>query len=349
MKQIVLAILALLFISTPAFAQFTTDTDCGAAGYACLNGRHCSAGRCSPAWQDMNISSSPQGEIASNVESIDGKIAVLGGCPSSATTGDTPTSGGGLYDPVTDTWSAIASPSVPRQGGSSAAGNGGIYLFGGLTQCYWPYGLDGTLEFLSTSTGTWTTVPAANTPSPRYNAAMQWIGSDLVLFGGSDSMSPALPDGGRVSTGDWNPFTCDIGNCQRGGQYDIFPESMEGGGDGFRIWGGLSGYGNAPQAITNESNAWSESWSTPDGGPDFETDLCNPGEAGDHDGRRTYYLGAGNVVWIFDHMAGTWSVDGTDWPSSLSTCASSAWSNGELFSWSGDGVQYGARYQPPAP
>ncbi len=344
-RSLIIPFAITLLTPLSALAQFDTDADCGAAGYSCLNGRHCDAGRCLPAWQDVDLTGAPTGSLGGAVVAIGDKVGVFGGCEPSQTTGDYPSATAGLYDPETDTWSAMASPNISRQYASSASGNGGAFLFGGLSGCYWPYDLHSDLEF-SSDGSSWDFSSALNPPSPRYNATMTWSGSELFVWGGSNDYLPAMWDGGTLTPGnDWETFSS-AEEDQRGGSYDILTVGGE-----YRIVGGLSGYGNTAQTISYDSSLdqFSYSW-TQAPGPSYDGSLCSPSTGGDHDDLgRDLYLALDHSVWAYDSIEDSWSQDVLDWPSSLSPCASVAFSGGELFAWSGDGSQYGARYQAPAP
>lgn len=349
LKHLKFAVFAIVSLSPlSALAQFDTDADCGAEGYACLNGRHCSSERCLPAWQDITPVGAPSGAIGGAIESLDGKLAVFGGCDPAQGTGEAPAAAAALYDPATDSWDSFGSPVTGRQYAFSASGNGGIFLFGGLSGCYWPYGLPTDLEF-ATTLEDWAPLPAESSPSGRYYGSMVWTGTDLFVYGGSDDWMPAKSDGGRYTPGvGWSLFSAE-GYQQRGGQYDVVLDT-DGVNPVVRVLGGLSGYGNAPQSLTYglTTDVVSETWSVPEGGPVFDQSICAAGAGGDHDGNgHSYYLGLSGGVWDYDSVLGTWAFD-PEWTPSLSVCAPAAWSGGELFAWSGDGSAYGARYQPPA-
>lgn len=345
MKRVfLLSFVSALLAPAAAMAQFDTDSDCGAAGYACLNGRHCSGQRCLPAWQDISVVGAPAGAIGGAVENLGGKIAVFGGCSAEQQAGDFPSSPSAVYDPSSDSWTPLDAPLVSRQYAFSASGNGGVYLFGGLAGCYWPYDLPNSLEFV-TPAGTWADVSGEIPwPSGRYYGSMVWTGDSLLMYGGSDDYAAAKSDGGRFFPGlGWDVFELE-GYQQRGGQYDLVVD-----GGSVRVLGGLQGYGNAPQALTYDlTTDLATEWSMPDG-PVFDQEICAPAAGGDVDGLgRSYYLSLDGGVWAYSTVGGVWSFD-PDLPPSLNACAPAAWSGGELFAWSGDGSQYGARYQPPAP
>lgn len=330
---------------------FTTDSSCGALGYSCLNGRHCSSQRCEPAWQAIDDDGAPPGVVAGNLRPVDGKLVAFNGCESGTHTHDSPTASAGAYDPSSDTWASADAPTVPRYAASAASGNGGVYTAFGLSECYYTPSAVNSLEFLSSPSGTWGTETASSPPAARYNAAMIWDGSGLFVYGGSNNLS-AMSSGGRRAPGSaWTSLSCGIADCERGGSYDLWEDSLGGIlGLGVRVWGGLGGDAPAARTYGFLLSSWSSSWSTPSGGPDFQTDVCGASTSGGTDGtRRIYYLGNDEGVWIYDRQEADWDFDTAAWPTGLSPCAASAWLGGELFSWSGDYGQVGGRYQPPAP
>ena len=112
------------------------------------------------------------------------KMIVWGGSDSS----------GGLYAPATDVWSGMSTVNAPAGYTSSAyAWTGTSFLtWGGTGEAYdggnpggymWTtvYGTGGRYN---PATDTWTVVTANKAPSPRFNAAFAWTGSELVVWGG---------------------------------------------------------------------------------------------------------------------------------------------------------------------
>ncbi len=330
----------------------TDEEHCGACDYSCVNGRECVAGRCTPAWQPIATSGAPAPRSGHAAAFVAGKFVVLGG----NLVWDGPAlASAGAYDPVTDSWSAVAPLQTARCLHRAISTGTEIYTFGGLTVG----GSAGTIgpgleRFVPDSgAGAWTTVTAAGAPAPRYNLNMAWTGSAVLIYGGSHDSLPSLASGGRFvpSSADWFDASCELTFCNRtqgaffrdgnyvrfmGGEYN--PD--------YPIWNGNGAPATSGLAYDIAADTWS-TWPHPEG----TTSTLNGPQA--DDGRRIYFPTGGSVA-IYDRETGWLPNDVSPMPSGL--CASGAayaWSGSEMIGWSGDcspmASEVGGRYQPPAP
>jgi hypothetical protein len=106
---------------------------------------------------------------------------------------------GGSYNPATNTWTPLPpSPLRPRIGAAAVWTGEDVIIWGGFG------GTDARAEFFgdgaryNPKTKTWTLLPAAGAPSPRWGHSLVWTGHDVLVWGGEGGTSGApLNDGAR--------------------------------------------------------------------------------------------------------------------------------------------------------
>lgn len=334
----------------------TSDANCGACGYACVGGRHCAAGRCTPAWQPISEAGAPVARTRHAAAALGGKYVVLGGVPSSGGVG---MSSAAEYDPATDAWSALASLNSARCSPEAVSTGNAILTFGGLADCgNGTTATPGLESFDPTSQagGSWSTISVSGEPEHRYDFAATWTGSAMFVYGGGTNTQSAISSGGLFTPSSaapaWSDASCALGGCERGGGGDpvdarsAFSAFVD--GTLVHIWGG-GPFGNAPAGLSYDlvGQSWSE-WTVPIGTADHLAQRFAD------DGRRIYFLTATNVVSVYDRKASSWLANDTAvMPSGFCIDAAPAWTGSELVAWSGScggaPVSVGGRYQPAAP
>lgn len=342
------------------------DANCGAEGYACLNGRTCSNSRCLPAWQPISTDGAPAPRHAAAGTTFNGKYVISGGCPDVGFFDALDSVA--AYDPATDTWEDLPSMNTPRTNHTAVTTNddAATYVFGGSPTCGGfsdPFG-----DFESFDGGSsWNTVSVSGLTFGFNMAAAPVGSSNLFIFGGATFTQEAMVQYayGDPLTNSWTISNCSsslTSACQRSGPMDIYEDNGI-----MQVLGGNNAHGNAPAVLNYDTttDGWSL-WTTLEspynyqwsyyGAPSFMGDLGaaygGPVRAATS-GRRRFYPDVDGHVRILDMDTYTWITD-PELPQEGDCSAGPAvWINGELIRYSGNcgGVvsTTGGRYQPPAP
>ncbi|MBI5536952.1 MAG: hypothetical protein HY898_29800 [Deltaproteobacteria bacterium] len=165
--------------------------NCGGCGRACLKGRTCSNSECSPEWVPLPTTGQPSGrEWACGVRA-DSKLFVWGGhVPATATYLNT----GGIYDPVTDAWTATNTTGAPVARAKATC------VWTGSVVVVWGGGTPGTAVFTTggrfdPATNSWNPTAMATTAG-RFAPIAVWTGSRVLVWGGLSATGGNLKSGG---------------------------------------------------------------------------------------------------------------------------------------------------------
>jgi Galactose oxidase, central domain len=324
----------------------TSMANCGACGYACLHGRSCVAGRCTPAWLPTSDVGAPTARFRHGASSINGRVLISGGAKVNNTGAMSDTF---FYDPGDDTWTAGPAMSQARCAHTSVSSGSTVLVFGGLTDCADGATTGPGLEQYDPTTNGWSIVTAAGALPPRYDAQALWTPShEMFVYAGTSATQ--LTSGGlfNPATKTWRDGSCGLASCSttEGAFFSLDANTVV-------VWGGFSQ--TMGMKFDLAQGAWS-AWAIPAGSPFIPAQFAE-------DATRWFVLNGNDnfpcpasvAVHIFDKARGTWTNDSQASPTGLAIDQSNpnntVWTGAELFLWSAscDVKGVGGLYQPPAP
>ena len=111
-----------------------------------------------------------------------------------------PCGGGGVYDPASNSWSAMTSVGSPTpRDWTAGVWTGKYFITWGGTPAFphQPSAPDQTGGLYDLATDTWQDVPASGQPAWRWQHILEWTGREVLVWGGADEKNVPLCDGGR--------------------------------------------------------------------------------------------------------------------------------------------------------
>ncbi len=147
-------------------------------------------------WFTTSTTSAPSGWMGHTAVWTGSRMLVWGGNTTyDVGSGNTPTNTGGLYSPVTDSWTSISTTNAA----SARAWHGAVWtgtkmvVWGGFNRTTDTYLNTGGIYDLATDTWTATSV-GANVPAAKwthwYGVPMKWTGSKVLIWGGYEMVGP---------------------------------------------------------------------------------------------------------------------------------------------------------------
>jgi hypothetical protein len=147
-----------------------------------------------------------------------------------------PLSGGAIYDPATNAWTAINATAQPTPRDRAAVAYDGrhVYIWGGNSSSPLSDG-----KYYDTSSMTWANMATAGAPSPRHSASAVSFGNHFLVWGGNNNGGPGLNTGAMYNAGNntWTSMT------NTGAPLGRFHHAAVMAGNYMVIWGGNDGMG----------------------------------------------------------------------------------------------------------
>jgi hypothetical protein len=157
------------------------------------------------AWTMMSTLNAPSSRVAPTSVWTGSRMIIWGG---NVFNGGNAYGDGGLYDPVSDTWSPAASLNAPSpRTGHGALWTGNLMIIWGGTDNHGQQFNTGALY--DPSTDTWTPTSMTGAPEPRSTFSSVWTGHSMIVWGGVGSDDTSIATGGRYDplSDSWTPTT----------------------------------------------------------------------------------------------------------------------------------------------
>ena len=256
---------------------------------------------------------------------------------------------GGRYNPVLDTWaptSTTGAPS-PRSGHTAVWTGSRVVIWGGQTvgnSSPAPFGDGGRYD---PGTNTWSSTSTTGAPAPRWQHSAVWTGSEMVVWGGMDSLSGGPADGGRYNpvTDSWTAIVGRLAPSGRSGPTSIWTGSL------MLVWGGYDGYSDVTTGARYDpaTDTWTATSTTGVPMSRFAHSAVWTGSEMVVWGG--YHASPGFVVGLrtgarYNPLADSWTeTSTTDAPSERGGHAA-VWTGHSMVVWGGNGDPLGGRYDP---
>jgi N-acetylneuraminic acid mutarotase len=162
---------------------------------------------------------------------------------------------GKLYDPVLDTWTAVATSGAPgaRMAHMMVWTGSKVIVWGGWTGGS-NYG-DGAIY--DPSTNTWSAMSSSGAPSARNSAGAVWTGSKMIVWGGCTDGTCPVNDGGvyDLASDTWTAMTTTGAPVARNNGMQAFWTGTE-----MLVWGGDGCDDACPVATGGRYNPTTNTW-----------------------------------------------------------------------------------------
>jgi hypothetical protein len=296
-------------------------------------------------WAPMTTTGAPSPRAAAGPNGglgvwVGSKFCVWGGASSDGgvwvTFGD-----GACYDPTTDAWTPITSNGAPSPRRSHAMVSTGttMIVWGGLCSgagcpSSGPFD-DGAIY--DPALDTWTPVSTAGgSPSPRHAHTAVWTGSEMIVWGGNDTVN-YLDTGGRYDpvAQAWAALPVPTGLCARSAHVAVWT------GTEMIVWGGYGNEADCGSGFPNSVDRYNASL-------DAWTSCCSADAPEGRQSPTGVWTGTEMIVWggnrsptelnsggIFNPSADTWRPTPTSGSPAGRTYHTAAWTGAEMIVWGG--------------
>lgn len=248
---------------------------------------------------------------------------------------------GGRYNPITNSWSTIATGTLARSQ-HSAVWTGSLMIVWGGEVYDWP-GNTSTGEKYDPATDSWTPTTTTGAAGRRYNHEAVWSGSEMIVWGGQVSSTTCLNTGGRYNPASdtWATITATDAPTVRYANTVIWAN------DTMVVWGGYD---------TDETNTGAryspalDSWSS--------TSVIGAPEG--RSNHSALWTGSEMLVWggldgnfvvnsggKYDPGTDSWATMTTEnWEPENEDWGTAVWTDSEVIVWGGAFTNEGGRYDP---
>jgi len=260
---------------------------------------------------------------------------------------------GGLYDPVSDTWTTTSTVAVPQARESHKAVWTGsrMIVWGGQAREADSFPTLNTGGVYDPAANSWQPTSTVNAPSPRTGHTAVWTGEAMIVWGDSDGSGSTGPGtGGSYDPVDntWGPTSMMGAPPGRFGHTAVWTGSL------MIVWGGTvySGYSNTGGRYDPLADSWTPT--SPGKGPPACQDPA------------VVWTGTEMIVWggsdylrgvntggRYDPALDTWSPTSMIDAPSARSALTAVWTGSVMVVWGGDGISTygentGGRYDPVA-
>lgn len=248
-------------------------------------------------WQALSATDAPPARTAATATMTGTKLVIWAGLQKDPGLPDASLAKylkhGAVYQPSTDTWSALVNGSpAPRVGHTAVWTGTDLIVWGGTVSVMSATGYDPTFADgarFNAASNTWTPLPSPNAPSGRFNHTAVWTGTEMIIWGGQrfdtsggPGMAVTLNSGASYNplTNSWTPTSLAFPPTARskhtavwagspvnrmivwGGTSDGVTMTVNTGGrydPATNSWGTATSTTDAPMATSGHSSRWTGS------------------------------------------------------------------------------------------
>jgi hypothetical protein len=259
-------------------------------------------------WTAMSTVGAPSGRVRHTAVWTGEQMIVWGG--DALEMSSDPTLGnGGLYDPVSNRWSTVATAGAPspRESATAVWTGSAMIVWGGIH-----FSSTGPIVFNSggiydPQTNTWKATSKLGAPAARSSHTAVWTGSEMIVWGGAtSSFEFAAPDGFEDAPKD-EQAVIDPGLLNSGGIYDPVTDT----------WRPISTV-NAPSPRSEHTAVWTGSRMIVWGGDDASSNIAGGG--------------------VYDPETDTWVRTSSVGEPAARDAHTAVWTGSRMIVWGGFGV-----------
>ncbi len=255
------------------------------------------------------------------------------------------TSTGARYDPVGDTWTAIAPNAPARMNGTAVWTGTEMIVWGGTAS---GVGVAAGAAY-DPASDTWRALPAAGAPLAATQHTAVWTGSEMIVWGGVDAAGRPLASGARYdpTTNAWRPIASIGAPAARARHTAVWT------GSEMIVWGGTDGASDLATGARYDPAA--DTW----------TPMATANAPSARVGHTAVWTGTEMIVWGArfgtTSSGGRYRPDTDTWQPTSTLCAPSGreghvavWTGSRMLVWGGYSGAYaqcyvqGASYDPAA-